>query len=74
MMSLPAAAARLNTINPELATQLLDVAYKDVNFSDRFLLSAWGTLTARIRPLLTETVIRSLSGSDFTARALQHEV
>jgi type IV secretory pathway TraG/TraD family ATPase VirD4 len=65
---LPAAAARLNTINPELATQLLDVSYKDVNFADRFLLSAWGTLTARLRPLLTETVIRSLSGSDFRAQ------
>jgi type IV secretion system protein VirD4 len=62
---LPAAAARLNAINPDLATQLLDVAYTDVNFADRFLLSAWGTLTARMRPLLTETVIRSLSGSDF---------
>jgi type IV secretion system protein VirD4 len=67
---LPQAAARLNTINPALATQLLDVTYEKVNFSDRFLLSAWGTLTARIRPLLTETVIRSLSGSDFRAQDL----
>jgi type IV secretory pathway TraG/TraD family ATPase VirD4 len=40
--------------------------YEAVNFDDRFLLSAWGTLTARMRPLLTETVIRSLSGSDFS--------
>jgi type IV secretion system protein VirD4 len=65
---LPDVAARLNAINPDLATQLLDVRYDTANFQDRFLLSAWGTLTARMRPLLTETVIRSLSGSDFSAR------
>jgi type IV secretion system protein VirD4 len=40
------------------------------NLSDRFLLSAWGTLSARLRPLLTETVIRSLAGSDFEASEL----
>jgi type IV secretion system protein VirD4 len=60
------AAERLNAINPDLATQFLDVRYEAVNFDDRFLLSAWGTLTARMRPLLTETLIRSLSGSDFS--------
>jgi type IV secretion system protein VirD4 len=67
---LPAAAARLNAINPGLATELLDVSYEAVNFSDRFLLSAWGTLTARMRPMLTETVIHSLSGVDFQAQDL----
>jgi type IV secretion system protein VirD4 len=67
---LPVTATRLNAINPELATQLLDVSYDTVNFSDRFLLSAWSTLTARMRPLLTETVIRSLAGSDFRAQDL----
>jgi type IV secretory pathway TraG/TraD family ATPase VirD4 len=61
-------AERLNLINPELATQFLDVPFSDANFSDRFLLSAWGTLTARLRPLLTETVIRSLAGCDVLAR------
>lgn len=58
-------AERLTTINPQLATKFLDVASEDANLEDRFLLSAWGTLTARLEPLLTETVIRSLSGSDF---------
>jgi type IV secretion system protein VirD4 len=67
---LPQAAERLQAINPELATQFLDIGYEDANFSDRFLLSAWGTLTARLRPLLTETVIRSLSGADFRAEDL----
>jgi type IV secretion system protein VirD4 len=61
---------RLNLINPDLATQFLDVRYEAANFDDRFLLSAWGTLTARMRPLLTETVIRSLSGADFRAQDL----
>ena len=52
-------------ISPELATQFLDVAFTDANLADRFLLSSWGTLSARLRPLLTETVIRSLAGADF---------
>ncbi len=69
---LSATAARLNTIDPHLATQFLDVRYQDANFSDRFLLSAWGTLTARMRPLLTETVIRSFTHSDFSASQLLH--
>ncbi len=63
---LTATAHRLNTISPELATQFLDVVFADANFSDRFLLSAWGTLSARLRPLLTETVVQSLAGADFT--------
>jgi type IV secretion system protein VirD4 len=69
-LGLPATATRLQLVSPELATQLLDVPFTDVNFADRFLNSAWGTLTARMRPLLTETVIRSLSGSDFRAQDL----
>lgn len=57
---------RLQTVAPELATVFLDVSLENANLTDRFLLSAWGTLTARMRPLLTETVTRSLSHSDFT--------
>jgi type IV secretion system protein VirD4 len=64
------AASRLEVVNPELATQFLNVDFARANLSDRFLLSAWGTLDTRMRPLLTETVIRSLSGSDFTAEDL----
>ena len=67
---LQATAKRLHAINPQLATQFLDVAYKDANFTDRFLLSAWGTLTARMRPLLTETVIKCFAGVDFTPTEL----
>jgi type IV secretion system protein VirD4 len=65
---LPHAVERLNLINPELATQFLDAQYDVANFSDRLLLSAWSTLTVRMRPLLTETVVRTLAGSDFRPR------
>ncbi|MFL6546595.1 MAG: type IV secretory system conjugative DNA transfer family protein, partial [Candidatus Udaeobacter sp.] len=57
---------RLNTVSPELATIFLAVSLENANLDDRFLLSAWGTLTTRLHPLLTETVIRSLAHSDFT--------
>lgn len=64
---LPDAARRMHAVSPELATQFLDVRYQDANFTDRFLLSSWGTLTARMRPLLTETVVRCFTQTDFTA-------
>jgi type IV secretion system protein VirD4 len=69
-VGLPACAARLQAVSPELATQFLDVQYKDANFSDRFLVSAWGTLAARMRPLLTETVVRCFTHADFTAEQI----
>ena len=58
-----------NSSEQEIATRqafFLDVRLADANLTDRFLLSAWGTLTARMRPLLTETVVRSLARADFT--------
>jgi type IV secretory pathway TraG/TraD family ATPase VirD4 len=61
---------KINSLSPELATLFLDTRYQDANLTDRFLLSSWGTLTARMRPLLTETVIRSLSKSDFTPESM----
>jgi type IV secretion system protein VirD4 len=64
-LGLPACAQRLNAISQDIATQFLDVAYPDANLADRFLLSSWGTLSARMRPLLTETVIRTLAATDF---------
>jgi hypothetical protein len=57
---------RLHAVDPELATIFLDVNQENANLDDRFLLSAWGTLTTRLHLLLTETVIRSLAHSDFT--------
>lgn len=64
------AAARLNHVDPQLAIQFLDVSFTDANLSDRFLLSAWGTLTARMRPLLTETVVRCFTNSDVDAKQM----
>ena len=67
---LAAAAGRLNQVDPLLAAQFLDVSLSEANLSDRFLLSAWGTLKARMKPMLTETVVRTLTGSNFTAEML----
>jgi type IV secretion system protein VirD4 len=67
---LSACSKRLNAVSPELATQFLDVNYQDANFTDRFLVSAWGTLTARMRPLLTESVIRCFTHSDFSPQQI----
>lgn len=62
---LEATAKRLHDLDPQLATQFLDVRYEEAHFSDRFLHSAWSTLTTKLRPLLTETVIKCFTRSDF---------
>src|SRR4051794_24360184 len=67
------AADRLNTLSEQaqltpdqnLATRFLDARFEEANFSDRFLQSAWSSLTAKLDPIITETVIRSVSASDF---------
>src|SRR6266568_3509667 len=64
--ALPYARMLLHAVDPELATIFLDVNQENANLDDRFLLSAWGTLTTSLHPLLTETAIRSLAHSDFT--------
>jgi type IV secretion system protein VirD4 len=69
-LGLPGAAERLWHLSPDLSTQFLDTDFAEANLADRFLLSAWGTLSARLRPLLTETVVRCLSGADFTPESL----
>ncbi len=61
---------RLQRIDPLLATQFLDVSFNEAITSDRFLLSAWGTLAARMRPILTETIVRCFTHSDFRVRSL----
>src|SRR6266851_9661672 len=57
---------RLQAVDRDLATVFLGVHPENANLDDRFLLSAWETLTTKMYPLLTETVIRSLAHSDFT--------
>src|SRR5215213_1989873 len=39
----------------------------DADFSDRYLQSSWSTLTGDMDPVITEKVIRSVAGSDFSA-------
>ncbi len=56
----------LQAVDPSLATIFLGVNLEKANLDDRFLLSAWETLTTKLYPLLTETVVRSLACSDFT--------
>jgi type IV secretion system protein VirD4 len=67
---LRATAARLNHVDPQLASEFLYVDYKNVNFENKFLLSAWETLKARMLPLLTETVVRCFTHSDFTPETI----
>jgi type IV secretion system protein VirD4 len=66
-LGLYGAATRLQVLDPALATQFLDVAYTRADFGDKFLVSCWGTLSVRMRLLLTEESVRCFSGVDFTA-------
>jgi type IV secretion system protein VirD4 len=68
--SLRKSAERLNRVDPHLATRFLYADYKDANFENKFLVSSWETLTAWLEPLLTETIIRSLTHSDFNAEQI----
>src|SRR3954453_4940309 len=69
-LGLPQASSGLRAVSPQLATRFLEVPLEQANLEDRFLLSAWGTLTARLTPLLAETVVRCFTGSDFHASQL----
>ncbi len=64
--SLRTCAERLNRVDPQLAGRFLYADFQDANFENKFLVSSWETLTAWLEPLLAETVIRSLTHSDFT--------
>ena len=49
-----------------LATRFLDVAFSDADFESRFLQDAWSTLTGKIEPIITETILKSVAGADFS--------
>jgi type IV secretion system protein VirD4 len=57
-----------HTYYPNLATKFLDTNYAKADFKDKFLLSCWGTLTARMNNILTKETVRCFTGSDFTAK------
>jgi type IV secretion system protein VirD4 len=63
---LQATAQQLHAIDPRLSTAFLDVPLEQASFQDRFLASAYSTLVARLRPLLSERLVRTLAGSSFT--------
>jgi type IV secretion system protein VirD4 len=69
-MGLAEVAKRLHTIDPSLVNQFLDAAFEQADFSNKTLQSAWTTLTTKLHPFLTETVVRSLTHSDFTPEQL----
>jgi type IV secretion system protein VirD4 len=70
-----AIAARLQAVSERhrlkehqnLATRFLDRQYADADFSDRYFQSSWSTLWNDMDPIITETVIKSVATSDFTA-------
>jgi type IV secretion system protein VirD4 len=64
---LAATAKRLNQLDPRLAIRFLDTSLEEADFTSRYLLSCWSTLTTRLEPLLNEVTIRSLTTADFTA-------
>jgi type IV secretion system protein VirD4 len=68
------AATRLQALDSNLATQFLDINYTHADFQDKFLVSCWGTLSARMRLLLTEETVRCFSGVDFTASDIMRSV
>lgn len=70
-LGLPSVAERLNTLSPELATLFLDTNFEKADLNtNRTLLGCWSTLTTQLTPLLTETLIRSLTHSDFTPETI----
>jgi type IV secretion system protein VirD4 len=59
------AISRIKSAAPNLATRFLDGRLDQTDYQNKFLLSAWGTLTARLDSLFAESIIRSLIGNDF---------
>ncbi len=67
---LPYVAERINRVSPKLAVKFLDCGFEDADFKDKFLVSAWGTLTSRLDTLLAYSVVQSFGKSDFTMKDL----
>ena len=66
-LTLPRAAVWLHTIDPRLTARFLDCPYEQADFANKYLLSAWSVLSNRMEFVLTENLIRTLSGADFSA-------
>jgi type IV secretion system protein VirD4 len=53
-----------------LAVRFLDRPIAEANLADPYFESTWSSLTADMDGLITQTVLKSISGSDFTAEDL----
>lgn len=70
-LGLPEAAKYLHTLSPELAIQFLGMPYHSVDFQTaRQLFGSWSHLTAKLKFILSETVVKSLAVSDFNVSDL----
>jgi type IV secretion system protein VirD4 len=63
-------AGRINMISPQLATHFLDDTIADVDFQNKFLLSGWSTLTARLDSLLVASIVQCFGGNDFSPQEI----
>jgi type IV secretion system protein VirD4 len=64
------ALLRLETIDPALTVRILTVGKDIASLTDKFLVHAWATMDTKLAPLLSDTVVSMLSGSDFQAADL----
>jgi type IV secretion system protein VirD4 len=69
-LGLPSVAKRLHSIDPKLATAFLGANFADANLDNRTLTSVWSTLQTRLTPILTETLVRCFTRTDFTAETI----
>src|SRR5215217_264280 len=61
--------SRRHNLPPQenLATRFLDRPITEANLADPFFESTWSSLTSDMDGLITQTALKSISGSDFTA-------
>ena len=66
-LSFNSAVKRINAISPEIACRLIGSDYSpDKDYEDKkYLADSWESMTSRLYPFLTETVVKSLKGADF---------
>src|SRR3954451_24071339 len=57
-------------LSPNLATKFLGIRFALADFTDKFLVDCWSTLTTKMDDLLSDSVVKCFSGSDFTAEEI----
>jgi type IV secretory pathway TraG/TraD family ATPase VirD4 len=57
-------------LSPNLATKFLDIRFGFANFQDKFLIDCWSTLTTQLDDILSDSVVKCFSASDFTAEEI----